>query len=259
MLKWFYLSFMLPWIFASVSVAAPRDAGIIASTAQFESGGKPVAIDVLAPANVERDKKLPAVILVHGFDGLKGSLIDYRKHAKDLALRGYIVLIPHYFEATQSNVLDPAKFLGEMAKNGPVWAKVVQDCVAFASKQPEIDEKRIGLLGFSLGSYLAIYVAAIDTKVAAVVEYFGGASPGVDQLLNKRPPILILHGDKDKSVSVDEAKKLATICTDRDIDNEMKIYKGAGHGFYGPDDDDARKRAVEWFELKMPAKGVKQK
>ena len=217
-----------------------------------------MAVDVLAPGGMERGKKVPAVVLVHGFDGLKGSLIDYRKHAKDLAGRGYIVLIPHYFEATGSTPLDPVKFAGEMGKNGPVWLKVVGDAVEFAAKQPEIDEKRIGMLGFSLGSYLTIFVAAQDKRVGAVVEYFGGAFPGVDQILNKRPPMLILHGDKDKIVNVDEAKKLATLCTDHDVDNEIKIYKGAGHGFYGADDEDARRRAMAWFDLNLGAEGKKK-
>jgi carboxymethylenebutenolidase len=246
--------FLLTCGIAISAVAKPRDPGFTASTAQFESGKKKITIDVLSPSNGNASKKLPAIILVHGFDGIKAPHIDYRKHAGELAARGYIVLIPHYFESTDSSLLDPTKFWTDAAKNGPVWLKTVQDSVAFAAKQPRIDEKRIGLLGFSLGSYIATYVAAQETKVAAVVEYYGGVFPGVDQLLNKRPPILILHGDADKIISVDEAKKLATICTDHDIDSEMKIYKGQGHGFFGPDDDDARKRAAEWFDKKMPEK-----
>lgn len=248
----------LAGLIAPPNFASGRDAGLVSSIRQFESGGKQVLVDVLGPAAPERGKKLPVVILVHGFDGLKTPKIDYRKHAKELALHGYVVMLPHYFEATHTNLFDPTKFAVEMTNNAPVWLKIVEETVAFAAKQPEIDDKRIGILGFSLGSYLAVYVTATDTRVAALVEYFGGAFPGVDQLLNKRPPMLILHGDKDKIVNVDEAKKLATICTDRDIDNEMKIYKGAGHGFYGPDDEDARRRAIQWFDSKMATTEVKK-
>lgn len=253
-----YLVLIALCLFAASSFASGRDPALVTSTTQFESAGKKVPVDVLAPANIEKGKKLPAVILVHGLDGLKGSFLDYKKYAKDMAGHGYIVLIPHFFDSTNTNVLDPSKMIGELSKNALVWLKVLQDTVDFAAKQPEIDDKRIGLMSFSIGSYLALTVAALDKRVAAVVEYFGGAFPGLDQILSKRPPILILHGDADKIINVDEAKKLATICTGGDVENDMKIYKGAGHGFYGPDDEDARRRAFEWFEKWMPAETVKK-
>src|SRR5205823_7755962 len=42
------------------------------------------------------------------------------------------------------------------------WALAIADGVTHLSKQPRVDPRRMGLVGFSLGSYLALSVAMYD-------------------------------------------------------------------------------------------------
>jgi dienelactone hydrolase len=62
--------------------------------------------------------------------------------------------------------------------------KTLWDAVSFVSRQPQVDPQRIGLLGFSVGGYLALSASAIDSRIRAVVEFFGGM-PKEMKLLDK--------------------------------------------------------------------------
>src|SRR5205823_8192282 len=128
----------------------------------------------------------------------------YRDLARQLARGGRLALLLHYLEGAGGGVRrlaqSPAHFL--------TWMQNVADAVGYATSQPCADRGRVGLVGFSLGAYLALSVAAQDERVAAVVDCFGGLpdvfAPGVQRM----PPVLILHGDADGLVPVTEALKL---------------------------------------------------
>jgi dipeptidyl aminopeptidase/acylaminoacyl peptidase len=44
-------------------------------------------------------------------------------------------------------------------------------------------------------------------------------------------PVLILHGEEDTTVSVEEAYNLKKLLEKKGIPYEINIYPGAGHGF----------------------------
>jgi carboxymethylenebutenolidase len=93
-----------------------------------------------------------------------------------------------------------------------------------------VDARRIGLVGFSLGAYLSLAVARDDPRVGAVVDYYGGI-PGDQRPRGPGPPVLILHGDADTTVRVDEAHRLKALLAERHVLHEVKLYPGAGHVF----------------------------
>jgi dipeptidyl aminopeptidase/acylaminoacyl peptidase len=45
--------------------------------------------------------------------------------------------------------------------------------------------------------------------------------------------VLILHGEQDKTVPVEEAYHLQQLLEKKKIAYEMQIYPGVGHGFIG--------------------------
>lgn len=44
-------------------------------------------------------------------------------------------------------------------------------------------------------------------------------------------PVLILHGEADQTIPVEEAYQLQKLLQKKGIPYEIKIYPGAGHGF----------------------------
>ena len=49
------------------------------------------------------------------------------------------------------------------------------------------------------------------------------------------PPFLIMHGDQDRSVPLNQSELLAEALTKAGVDVTFQVVKGAGHGFGGPE------------------------
>lgn len=148
--------------------------------------------------------------------------------ASMLAAEGFAVYVLHYFDRTDTTYADS---LPTIARHFPAWMKVLWDAVSFVARQAQVDPERIGLLGFSLGAYLSLSAASIDSRIRAVVEFFGGFPKEMKLFMRRLCPVLILHGEQDKTVPVQEAYHLQELLERKNIPYEIKIYPGVDHGF----------------------------
>jgi carboxymethylenebutenolidase len=211
---------------------------------QFESGGKTIAIDRVSPVG---EGKHPAVFLLHGSGGLDSGLHD---RARELAGQGYVAMVLHYFDlpgVAQSDAVTSDRYF-------VAWMKLVADALEFAGKQPDVDGQRIGLMGYSLGGYLALEVAATNPRVAAVVDYFGGMSTLITDHLERMPPTLLLHGEQDFTVPVREARRLEKLFREKGFIFEIKTYPNQGHGFSGAAAVDAWERTLGFLDRYLKRK-----
>jgi carboxymethylenebutenolidase len=125
--------------------------------------------------------------------------------------------------------------------------RAVRDAIAFAAQHASVDANRIGLLGFSLGAYLALSVASVEPRVKAVVEFFGGMPEELHGFTHM-PPVLILHGEEDRVVLVTEATRLQRLLERTSTPYEMKLYPSAGHGLNGSQLFDAGQRTTQFLQ-----------
>jgi carboxymethylenebutenolidase len=210
------------------------------SQATLRSGGKDIALDCFLPTSTE--ESCPAVIALHGSGGNHSGMAE---PARLLAEEGIAVYVLHYFDRTNTTFADSR---AAILRNSPFWLKTLWDCVTFVSKQPNINADKIGLIGFSLGAYLALSMAAFHARIQAVVEFFGGLPKEVKPLARRYCPVLILHGEADQTVPVQEAYDLQKILERNQIPCDIKIYPNVGHGFTGAIWQDANSRTVEFFK-----------
>lgn len=189
----------------------------------FESGGRNIRLDSFLPSDSGR--RFPAVIGLHGSGGGHVSMAE---PATLLAGQGFAVYVLHYFDRTDTTYVDG---LPTIARHFPAWMKTLWDSVSFVARQPQVDPDRIGLLGFSLGAYLSLSAATIDSRVRAVVDFFGGLPKEMKLFMRRLCPVLILHGEQDKTVPVQEAYHLQQLLEKKQIPYEIQIYPGVGHGF----------------------------
>jgi carboxymethylenebutenolidase len=185
----------------------------------------------------------PAVMVLHG----SGGVSDFPEDVRELANRGYITLAPHYFESTGTSWAD----LDSIRRHGLTWGQTVLNAVECARGLPNVDPQSIGLLGFSLGGYLAVAVAAHDRRIKCVAEFFGGVPerflPSIEQL----PPTLIVHGEDDDIVPVRHALELKQLCDEKGFYFEMELYPGAGHNFSGASMHTAIERVIAFLDQRL--------
>jgi len=213
-------------------------ATISQSQLAFESGRKQIRLDAYIPDS--EGNSLPAVIALHGAGG---DVTGTEKFAAVLAEQGFAVFVLHYFDRTGTQNAD----MPVIIRNFPIWMKTLWQAVSFVEKQPQVDRDRIGLVGFSLGAYLSLANSSIDGRIKAVVEFFGGLPREMKLFMRRLCPTLILHGDADPTVPVEEAYNLQRLLEEKGIPYEMKIYPGAGHGFENEVWLDAGVRSLEFL------------
>ena len=205
----------------------------------FESGGRSIRLDAYLPANLPGP--LPAVIALYGAGGNVAGMEGY---AGVLASKGFAVYLLHYFDRTGTQFADKQTIF----RNFPLWMKTLWDAISFIVEQPQVDKGRIALLGFSLGAYLSLANSAIDPRVKIVVEFFGGMPKEMKLFMRRLCPVLILHGEEDATVPVEEAYQLQKLLEKKRISYDMKIYPGVGHGFDAETWKDAGARSLGFLQ-----------
>jgi len=139
---------------------------------------------------LERKAKLPAVLCLHqtvaigkaepvGLGG-KPSL----RYAVHLAERGYVTLAPDY-PSFGDYQYDFARSSYQSGSMKAIWNNI--RALDLLETLPEVDSKRIGCIGHSLGGHNAMFTAAFDTRIQALVsncgftsfpKYYGGDLKG---------------------------------------------------------------------------------
>jgi len=123
---------------------------------EFYSEGCRIGADLVLPDTVAEGQRLPAVILCHGFSGIRSILLP--PYAEELARSGFAALLFDYRGFGDSE--------GERGRLVPAEQRVdIRNAITFMQSLGEIDPERIGLWGTSFGGANAICTAAIDKRV----------------------------------------------------------------------------------------------
>ena len=133
----------------------------------------------------------PTVVLVGGYDGTMEEM--YFAGGEALLRHGYAIFL-----------MDGPGQGGALIEHGlvfrPDWETVVKAEIDWLVRQPQVDSKRIALLGRSWGGYLAPRAATAESRVAAVIADAPQYAPGTNaaMLLPKEYRSELYTGDAVK-------------------------------------------------------------
>ncbi len=148
-----------------------------------------LSADLYLPMSRQTNEKRPAVLALHPTGALGKRIIagamPNRQYATELAGRGYVVLAPDYPSFGELKGYD---FASDRYVSGTMKGIVNHmRCVDYLISRREVDPERIGVIGHSLGGHNALFVAAFDKRIKAVVTscgwtpfhyYYGGNVKG---------------------------------------------------------------------------------
>jgi carboxymethylenebutenolidase len=184
----------------------------------------------------------PGILVLHAWWGLT----DHVRAVCDLlAADGYVALAPDLFAGrTATEVADAEEQLAKADANE--LAHVTRSSLQTLRRLPSTTGDAVGVLGWSMGGSMALWLAArVPDAIAATAVFYGGQD--ID-MANARSAFLGHYADEDPYVDDDGLVLLESELHLDGLEVEFHRYPGTRHWFAEPDrpehDEDAA--ALAW-------------
>ena len=170
---------------------------------------------VFVPSNYDAAKPTPMVVALHGMGGDENSYFvgyDNGIIKREAEARGYLVVCP--------------KGRGTASMYAGDAEKDVLDVIAAMKRDYNVDTDRVYLTGHSMGGYGTWSIAPKHPDLfAAIAPIAGGGMPSTLSKI-KHVPEIVVHGDKDPTVSVERSRVMVKAA--RELGIEMKYIEVPG-------------------------------
>ena len=227
----------------------------------FRTAEENIPAILLLPDTHEDAPPVPGALLLHGYSSNKERLADSAGVA--LLQRGVATLsidLPLHGERARELQSFSQRNPMEMVK---LWRLALDECTTalrYLCARPEVDTKRLGIVGYSMGAFLGVIAASRHEEFRAVVLAAGGDLPtntpfgslirlAADpiravQKLDGRP-LLMINGRHDRTVTPDQAERLYAAASQP---KELRWFP-TGHTLRA----EAIEFAGRWLEEKLKA------
>lgn len=197
--------------------ASDVETGFSTEFVEFPSRGRQIRAVLFRPL---RPLGNAGVVYLHGAGGVGSNQIAF---AQRFATYGYLTLMPTYLDAAaDDNVRSPAVM--------NAWRATGNDAIEWLVGQG-IDPDRTAVLGYSLGSYIAVDGALGDGRAAAAIGIAGGWDVYVPRPPARRIPVLIVRAEHDAHVRPAGTERWVRFLEERDVPVSMRVVRSAGHMF----------------------------
>ncbi len=249
--------------------------------------GRAEKADLYLPAQRDARTRSPAIVVIHGGGWTVGDKAEEREVniAVNLARSGFVTMSINYALSTNGKATWPQNV--HDCKTAVRWLRKNADRL-------RIDADHIGVIGGSAGGHLAAFLAVTEPKdgfdppvpypeyscrVQCAVDLYGpidlssykdlpmldksrseapelykSASP-LTYVRKSNPPILILHGTADKSVSIEQSRLFARALEKAGAPFVFEEVAGAPHTFHlQPKQRDLRELVIGFFDRHLRPK-----
>lgn len=183
-------------------------------------------------AQPDDDARHPGVVLIQEWWGIEPHIRDL---AQKLAASDFVVAVPDLYHgkiATEPN--DAQRMTMMIRGNVDRAGKEIIGALDTLKAMPNVEPKKLGLMGFCIGGFMTYVVASRYPNLGAVVSFYGaGYDPTPGEVAQVNAPVLAVYGSRDQSVPADQIKKIQQVYKAAGKDLTVKIYD-AGHAFLNP-------------------------
>jgi acetyl esterase/lipase len=197
------------------------------------------------------------------------------KHFRDIVDRGYTLFIVRHGSSPQFKVPEAVADVRRAVRY-----------IRLHAADFKVDPDRLGVCGGSAGGHLSLMIGTASDdgdknskddvdrtsdRVECVVAYFPPVdlrewvgdkrfpaldfdpkqAESVSPLLfvtKDDPPTLLIHGDKDDLVKIDNSEHILEAFKKEGVPCELVVEHGAGHGFAGEQGNEASAALIKWFD-----------
>lgn len=171
----------------------------------------------------------PGVLVLHAWWGLTDHV---RGVCDDLAAEGFVALAPDLFAGTVATEVSVAeRLLAEADADG--LAHLTRSSLQALRDLPTTAEGPVGVLGWSMGGSMALWLAArVPEAIAATAVFYGGQD--ID-MVDARSAFLGHYAETDPYVDADGLVLLESELHLNGLDVAFHRYPGTRHWFAEPD------------------------
>jgi len=255
-----------------------------AESVEWDNQGFHVQGWLLYPANYDPHKRYPMIVSVHG--GPSSALMPYWPwvgyNAVPFSTLGYFVFYPN----PRGSFGQGEKFVQANRKDfGYGDLRDILAGIDVVEKKVPVDDRRLGLTGWSYGGFMSMFAPTQTQRFRAVVagagisdwqSYYGenlidqwmipffGASvyddpavyaksSAINSIKQVKTPTLIVVGDRDAECPAPQSFEYWHALHALGVPTELVVYPDEGHHFVDPAHQrDVLQRALDWFERYLP-------
>jgi predicted esterase len=228
----------------------PADPRVQIRMYEFEDTHEQLPYALYVSSKVKPNKKSPLIVTLHGLGGTHTTMM--RSNALDLAeAGGYILVAPMGYNprgwygvppgrgpysrpagsAPRANRPPPPN--NDPANLRELSEKDVLNVLALMQKEFKIDDRRIYLMGHSMGGAGTLHLAVKYPDKWAAIAVLAPAAFGLDPAsIATVPslPVLFVHGDQDTAVPVALSRTWADVMKQHKMTYEYDELAGGDHG-----------------------------
>lgn len=196
-------------------IQADPEPGFTAELITITSRGKPIRAVVFRPVANARGS---GVVYLHGSGSIGPNQLRF---AQSFAKQGYIAVAPTYLDAAADDTIRAAPIMN-------AWRDCGADAVEWLISQG-IEPRRTALIGYSLGSFIAVDGALGEGRAGAAIAVAGGWDVYVPRPPARRIPVLMIRAEHDTHVRPPGTERWRQFLTERGVSVRMRVIRGAGH------------------------------
>jgi predicted peptidase len=234
-------------------------------TYMFEDSNEQMPYALFVSSKVNKDKKNPLIVSLHGLGGDQNTMVRESLRSVELAEQGgYILVAPMGYNsggwygippgpprpAGANAAAQPGRGAGpqrpviggtaitDVAKMREASEKDVMNVLDMVRTEFNVDERRIYLMGHSMGGAGTYYLGSKHGNVWAALAPIAPAAMGMTNdrtkvlqaIKDAGVPMLVSMGDADEAVPVANVRTWVDTMKELQMDVEYKEYPGVTHG-----------------------------
>ena len=184
--------------------------------------------------------KGPGVLVLHAWWGLNDTM---RTVCTRLAEAGFVAFAPDLYHGKVADTIADAETLGKALDTNHLQAKAeIADATRFLSERAGQADRGLAVIGFSLGAYYALDLAAADPEHIRSVVIFHGTGGG--DYSTSGAAYLGHFAENDEFEPQSNVDSLEEALQRAGRSATFYRYPGMGHWFFEPDRSEAYNQAA---------------
>ncbi|OEC90832.1 dienelactone hydrolase family protein [Acinetobacter sp. YK3] len=166
------------------------------------------------------------------------------QRARELAEHGFAALaIDMYGDKKVTTAVPQAStWMNQTFEQPETIVDRAQAGLSTLAAQPEVNAEKLAAIGFCYGGKVVLDLARSGAQIEAVATFHAVLSPKAPAEKGKiKAEILVLHGELDSMVTLDDVASFRQEMHDAEVDHEVIIFEDAKHGFSNPLADERAK------------------